>query len=193
MGMLSAGCLLVVSACASTTLDTTWRDPTHARGPFSKVLVIGATDDADNRRIFEDIVVGELKSHGVAAVASYTLIPDEGDVKRDKVLAVVKTAGVDSVLSTRVVGIETKTAQVPVPSPGIGAMDMYGYYSLMDPQTTVRQDYRIANLETNLFDASTGKMIWWGRSQTFPTTDVRRVSHELGERVVRALRSAKLL
>jgi hypothetical protein len=191
--ILIGGLALIVSACASTTLDMTWRDPTYEGRPFAKVLVVGATDNADNRRIFEDVLVSELKSRGVGAVASYTLIPSAADVKRDKVVEAVKTSGADCVLSTRLVGIETKAAQVPVQSAGAGAVDLYRYYSPMEPQTTIQQDYRVANLESNLFDAGTGKMVWWGRSQTFPTTDMGRISRELGRNVIGALKSAKLL
>jgi hypothetical protein len=190
---LIGGLALIVSACASTTLDMTWRDPTYEGRPFGKVLVVGATDNADNRRIFEDILVGELKNRGVGAVASYTLIPSEADVKRDKVVEAVKTSGADCVLSTRLVGIETRATQVPLQSGSDAAMDMYRYYSPMEPETTIRQDYRVANLESNLFDAGTGKMVWWGRSQTFPTTDMGRISRELGRNVIGALKSAKLL
>lgn len=193
VGMLIGGLALIVSACASTTLDMTWRDPTYEGRPFAKVLVIGSTDNADNRRIFEDILAGELTSRGIGAVASYTLIPNEADVKRDKVVEAVKTYGADCVLSTRLVGVETRAAQVPLQSANAGAMDMYRYYSPMEPQTTIQQDYRVANLETNLFDAGTGKMVWWGRSQTFPTTDMRRIGRELGQNVIKALKSAKLL
>ena len=189
MGVLA----LIISACASTTLDMTWRDPTYEGRPFTNVLVVGSTGNPDNRRIFEDVLVSELKGRGVQAVASYTLIPGEGDLKRDKVVEAVKTSGADSVLSTRLVGIETKAAQVPVQSPGAGDVDLYRYYSPMEPQTTVRQDYQVANLESNLFDARTGKMVWWGRSQTFPTTNIGRISRELGQNVIKALKSAKLL
>lgn len=193
VAMLIGGLALIVSACASTTLDMTWRDPTYEGRPFAKVLVIGSTDNADNRRIFEDILAGELTRRGIGAVASYTLIPGEADVKRDKVVEAVKTYGADCVLSTRLVGVETRAAQVPLQSANAGAMDMYRYYSPMEPQTTIQQDYRVANLETNLFDAGTGKMVWWGRSQTFPTTDMRRIGRELGQNVIKALKSAKLL
>src|SRR5512137_2860912 len=45
--MLVAGLAVIVSACASTTLDMTWRDPTYEGRPFTKVLVVGSTDSAD--------------------------------------------------------------------------------------------------------------------------------------------------
>jgi len=191
--ILAAVIVVALSACASTTLDMTWRDPTYEGRAFTKVLVVGSTDNAENRRIFEDMVVNELKSQGVNAVASYTLISNENDVKRDKVVEAVRTSSADCVISTRVVGIETKSTQVPVRSPGAGDMDLYRYYSPMEARTIVRQDYQVAHLESNLFDARTGKMVWWGRSSAFPTTDLSKVSRELGETVIKSLKSAKLL
>jgi hypothetical protein len=184
---------LMLSACASTTLDTTWRDPTYEGRPFSKVLVVGWTENAENRRIFEDVLVAELKSRGADAVASYTLIASERDLKRDAVVQAVKTSGADSVITTRLVGIDTKTTQTPVTQARAATMDLYSYSMFMEPQTTVRQDYQIANLESNLFDAKTSKMVWWGRSQAFPTENIRRLSREVGQSVIRSLKSAKLL
>ncbi|RPI10720.1 MAG: hypothetical protein EHM71_02820 [Zetaproteobacteria bacterium] len=191
--MLAGVIVATLSACASTTLDTTWRDPTFAGQPFTKVLVVGSTDSAENRRIFEDTVVGELKARGVNAVASYTMIPNESDVKRERVIEAVRTAGADCVISTRVVGVETKREQVPVQSPFPGDMDLYRQYSPMEAGTTIRQDYQIAHMESNLFDARTGKMVWWGRSSAFPTADISRLSRELGNSIISSLKDAKLL
>lgn len=191
--LLAAVMVVTLSACASTTLDTTWRDPTFAGQPFAKVLVVGSTDSAENRRIFEDAVVGELKARGVSAIASHTLIPNEGDVKRDRVIEAVRATGADCVISTRVVGVETKREQVPVRSPFPGDMDLYRHYSPMEAGTTIRQDYQVAHLESNLFDAKTGKMVWWGRSSTFPTANIARMSRELGRSIISSLKSAKLL
>jgi hypothetical protein len=190
---LVAGIMLIISGCASLTVDSTWRDPTYQGQPFVKVLVVGSTDDADNRRIFEDVLVNELKNRGVDAVASHTLIPNGRDVTRDKVVEAVKTSGTDSVLSTRLVGIETRATRVSVAQSRAADIDLYSYYSPLESQPTVRQDYQVANLESNLFDGKTGKMVWWGRSQTFPTENVQRLSRELGAAVIRSLKAANLL
>jgi len=190
---LVAGMMLIVSGCASLTVDSTWRDPTYQGQPFVKVLVVGSTDDADNRRIFEDSIVSELKTRGVDAVASHTLIPSERDVTRDKVIEAVKASGTDSVLSTRLVGIENRATRVSVVQSGAADIDLYSHYSPLESRPTVRQDYQVANLESNLFDGKTGKMVWWGRSQTFPTENIRQLSRELGAAVIRSLKAANLL
>jgi len=189
----SVGMTVIVSGCASVSLDATWRDPTYEGRPFVKVLVVGSTDDPENRRTFEDTLVGELKNRGVDAVASHALIPDEGDVKRERVVEAAKASAADSVLSTRLVGIETRTTSTPVAQRRAAEIDLYSYYSPLESQPTVRQDYEVAILESNLFDAATGKMVWWGRSQTFPTNNIRQLSRELGGAVIRELKTANLL
>lgn len=197
MAWLIAVVTLIVSACAATTLDMTWRDPAYRGRPFAKLLVVGATDDAANRRIYEDALVGALKGRGVDAVASHTLIPRESDVRRDKIAEAVKASGADGMIATRLIGIETRTTQMPGQATGQAAgqedTDLFHYYSLLGSQTIVREDYRVASLDTTVFDARTEKMVWWGRSSAFPTEDIATLSRELADSLTKSLKSAALL
>jgi len=197
MAWLIAAATLIVSACAATNLDMTWRDPAYRGRPFAKVLVVGATDDAANRRVYEDALVGALKGRGVDAVASHTLIPHESEVRRDKIVEAVKASGADGMIATRLISVETKTTQVPGQATGQAAgegdTDLFRYDSLLGSQTIVREDYRVAQLDSTLFDARTEKMVWWGRSSAFPTDDITTLSRELSEGLAKALKSAGLL
>lgn len=197
MAWLIAVVTLIVSACAATTLDMTWRDPAYRGRPFAKLLVVGATDDAANRRLYEDALVGALKGRGVDAVASHTLIPRESDVRRDKIAEAVKASGADGMIATRLIGVETRTTQMPGQATGQAAgqedTDLFHYYSLLGSQTIVREDYRVASLDTTVFDARTEKMVWWGRSSAFPTEDIATLSRELADSLTKSLKSAALL
>jgi hypothetical protein len=197
MAWLIAAATLFVSGCAATTFDMTWRDPAYRGRPFAKLLVVGATDDAANRRIYEDALVGALTGRGVDAVASHTLIPNESDVKRDKIVEAVKASGVDGMIATRLIGVETRTTQMPGQATGQAAgqddTDLFRYDSLLGSQTIAREDYRVARLDTTVFDAKTEKMVWWGRSSAFPTEDITTLSRELSESLAKALKSAALL
>jgi len=194
---LLAAMILIVSACAATNLDMTWRDPAYRGRPFAKLLVVGATDDAANRRVYEDALVGALKGRGVDAVASHTLIPRESDVRRDKIVEAVKASGADGIIATRLIGVETRTTQVPWQATGQAAgqqdTDLFRYDSLLGSQTIVREEYRVAQMDTTVFDARTEKMVWWGRSSAFPTDDITTLSRELSESLAKALKSAALL
>ncbi len=197
MAWLIAAMILIVSACAATNLDMTWRDPAYRGRPFAKLLVVGATDDAANRRVYEDALVGALKGRGVDAVASHTLIPRESDVRRDKIVEAVKASGADGMIATRLIGVETRTTQVPWQATGQAAgqqdTDLFRYDSLLGSQTIVREEYRVAQMDTTVFDARTEKMVWWGRSSAFPTDDITTLSRELSESLAKALKSAALL
>ena len=193
MAWLIAAVTLIVSACAATTFDMTWRDPAFRGRPFAKLLVVGGTDDAANRRIYEDALVGALTRRGVDAVASHTLIPRESDVRRDKIVEAVKASGADGMIATRLIGVETRTTQVPGQATGQEGTDVFRYYSLLESQTIVRADYRVARLDSTVFDARTEKMVWWGRSSAFPTEDITTLSRELSESLAKALKSAALL
>ena len=197
MAWLIAAMILIVSACAATSLDMTWRDPAYRGRPFAKLLVVGATDDAANRRVYEDALVGALKGRGVDAVASHTLIPRESDVRRDKIVEAVKASGADGMIATRLIGVETRTTQVPWQATGQAAgqqdTDLFRYDSLLGSQTIVREEYRVAQMDTTVFDARTEKMVWWGRSSAFPTDDITTLSRELSESLAKALKSAALL
>ena len=47
--------LVLAAGCASTTLQSEWRDPAYTGGPFRKIFVIGlSARDITARRIFEE-------------------------------------------------------------------------------------------------------------------------------------------
>ncbi len=127
------------------------------------------------------------------AVASHTLIPRESDVRRDKIAEAVKASGADGMITTRLIGVETRTTQMPGQATGQEDTDLFHYYSLLGSQTIVREDYRVASLDTTVFDARTEKMVWWGRSSAFPTEDIATLSRELADSLTKSLKSAALL
>lgn len=207
--MLAAACLALLAACATTSLTSTWRDPGFAGGNLSKLLVVGITRDATIRRTFEDIFSAQLKSRGVQAIPSYTLIPQDGQVDEATLKAAVKKSGADAVITTRVVGIDQRTATSPgyayygapvypypyavgVPPPG---MAFYGYYantwSYYQPPTTY--SYEEATLETSLFDATSGKLVWVATTRTFETQAAAKASSELAKIIIDELTKEKLI
>ncbi len=208
--ILALACLGVLASCATTSLTNTWRDPGYTGGALKKLLVVGITRDATIRRTFEDIFSAQLKSRGVEAIPSYTLIPEDGQADEATLRAAVKKSGVDAVITTRVVGIDQRTATSPgyvqsygapvypypfaigVPPPGVG---FYGYYantwSYYQPPTTYT--YEEATLETSLFDAASGKLVWVATSVTFETQATAKASSELAKIIIDQLTKDKLI
>jgi hypothetical protein len=198
---LAVAALLLVCACSSTTVVDQWQSPDFKGGPFKRILVVGVTSQAAVRRIFEDEFVRQLRARGTDAVASYTLIPEDGQVERSRLERAVKEAGADGVIVTRVVKVEQKTQVVPgTPAfPGFGT-DIYGFYGTgwggvwtgyASPPAVFQ--YEEVRAETKLFDARSAALVWAAQSDIFAPTDARKDSADFASRIIAALASRKLI
>jgi hypothetical protein len=121
--------LTVALGCASTQIVDTWRDPNFSGPPLKSIMVISVTKRASIRRTLEDEFVLELEAKGVRGVRSYTLIPEDGEVPKERLAQAVKESGVEGVLITRLVKVETRTQIYPGTYVGPPYLGFYGYYS----------------------------------------------------------------
>jgi hypothetical protein len=192
--ILAAGAALILGACASSTLDSVWRDPTYGGPPFVKAVVFAWVERPSIRRTVEDVFVAELTRRGVAALASYTLIPDARDVNRASMQQAAKSSGADSVLVTRLSGLESEFQNEPVQAfVTSDPADMFQGYPIGSAPVYVQTQSQVANVLTNFFDARTGNMVWWGRTNASATRNLTALTRGLAGTVIGALRSAKLL
>jgi len=196
---LLAALLLVGAGCASTTLTSVWRDPSYSGGPLRSVLVMGISEETGVRRIFEDEFSARLKSVGVIATPSYTLIPQDGPAERAVLDAAIARAGAQGVLVTRLLRIERRTNYAPgyvwaVPAVGY-YRNFHGYYSSAWVRYAPPQafDYDIVALETNLWSPRQGELIWSGITESFAPSDVRHATREFADVIIKALREQKLI
>jgi hypothetical protein len=196
--------LLLVAGCANTRFVAEWRANDYQGPGFRKLLVVGVTRDGVMRRVFEDQFVAELARRGVAATASYTLAPKDGELDRAELEKAVAASGADGILSTRLVQVMQQTYVYPWPygygGPGYGFYGYYPYayrgawvgysYAYAPPQVV---QYNVVVLETQLFSAADQAMIWGATSQTFAPGDSRRDAADLGRLVIDALAAARLI
>lgn len=188
--------ILVLSGCASTQLTNSWRDSRYTGPAFRKILVIGVTRQSGVRRTFEDVFAADLQAHGVSAIPSYTLIPDDGEVPQSRLAQAVKDSGADGVLVTRLVKVDRQTQIYPgsyVGPPFVGFYRFYstawiGYY---DPPQIYTYD--VVTSETSLFEATGNRLVWSGTSETFSPRDVRKDTQEFAGVIIKALSAQGLL
>jgi hypothetical protein len=191
---LAAMVVLLLAACASVSVDSAWRDPTYQGPPFKNVMVVAWVDRPSVRRTVEDIFVGDLTRRGVSAVASYTLIPDARDVKRAAVVEAAKRSGVDSVLVNRLQGVDLEVQEMEVqPFATSDPSDMWTDSPIGRAPVTINVQSSTANLMSNLFDARTQKMVWWGKMDVAKTRNAAALARGMARRVLSALGSAGLL
>ena len=165
-----------LSSCATTSLLTSWVDPEAGGKKLGNVLVVGVAPSVSARRQFEDGFARVLKSRQIGAVTSYVQLPDPAAINEATVKPVALKENVTHFLIVRLVDRRTVTSYVPptVAYYGPGYYPGYyrtwpGYYS-MGYATTMNPGYSYdtvyVNLETNVYDAATGRLVWSGLTET---------------------------
>ncbi|MEP2935940.1 MAG: hypothetical protein ABJM06_13985 [Gilvibacter sp.] len=110
--------VLLLTSCGSTRLIESTKDEDTPVFEANKVLVIGLTQELQNRRLFEEQLASQLEQKGVVAVRSSdffeNLFTDDltAEQQLDKIETNLVDSGFDAILLSRILGIETKTTVV---------------------------------------------------------------------------------
>jgi len=194
--------LLTVASCAGTKtkVASEWMSPDYTGGPMHKFLVVAVANNYLGRLTYEDRFAEALRAEGAEAVASYTILPQEGMITRQDLEAAVSGEHFDGVLVTRLLGIEEKTTVVP-PSTEVvpsyrGGYGYYGYYGrsyevVSHPGYT--QTSEIARVETKLWNAANGQLAWGIVSETFDKKSTADGMKSVIEKLVKKLKEDGLL
>jgi hypothetical protein len=186
------GCLIslvfLMMSCTGTEISQTRVDDAYKGDPVSNILVIAITGNEHNRRTYEKKFVARLKSVGVDAVASEAALPMPPDLqmKKEAILKAVDQYKNDAVIITQLIGRQKEDVFTR------GGATRMGFFSYArDPgysstSTTVR-------LETNLYDAKTGKLIWSGQSKTMSRESTDKIINEVIKAVIDNWQKNKLI
>jgi hypothetical protein len=195
---LAAAALLLLSACATAHVETSWKDPSAVPGDFAfrNVLVMVRVKDGTARRAGEDELVKFLlsgprgKAGELTAEASYRLL-EAGDLADgEKARAVVEARGFDGLLMMSFVSSQEK---VTVQPPSYGTV--WGYYgarSVVYDPGYVRTD-TILRVETTIHRISDGKLLWTGISRALNPTGVSDLVRDVARSVGEELRAQGLI
>lgn len=197
--VLAALAAMALAGCATTTTTAVWRDPELGAYRLSTVLVMGVSEDAIGRRLYEDALSAELRRHGVAATASYVLLPESGKLTREEIDAAIAHRGFHEVLVTDVIGTQRETVHVP-PHYDYYHLPIYDnyyrYYAfawdrVYDPGYT--RTFTTVSLETSLYLAPSGRVAWGMRTRSVDPDDVERLVDELVRETVANLTASGLV
>jgi len=194
---LRAAFLLVVLAllgCASTSLQSAWYDTSYSGGPFRKILVVGVGATIADRRVFEDIFAQQLTAAGTQGIPGYQFLPDAARQNEPGWDQGVASSGCDGLLLVRVIGVDTKTQVSTMMVPGPIYFGPYGRpwgpQMVAVPEVT---QYDVANVETNLFDVKTKRVVWAGTTQTFNPTTVAKEAPGFAKLIIGQLAARGLI
>lgn len=189
---LWAPAVVLLAACASTTIRDSWFDPSVRTLPFGKILVVTVGGDFAQRRIFEDAVAARLENVGVRGEPGYRTLPDAKATEAQMEAAVAR-AGADGMMLVRLGALHTHTEVRSTRVPGLGAPGpgWHGWYGSWYAVPEVTQ-VRISTVETTVFDVPTRKLVWTGVTQTFDPASFRTEAAGLADAIVGALAAHKL-
>jgi hypothetical protein len=171
LGLIMAG---VLASCAPTNLMTSWVDPQASGKKLENVLVIGVARNAPVRRQFEDGFARVLRSRQVGALTSYMQLPDPAAINDAAVRPIALKEKVTHVLIVRLVDQKTVTTYAQSGPAYYGRYPAYyggwpGYYNngyAMATRPGYAYETEYVNLETNVYDVATGKLVWSGLTET---------------------------
>lgn len=208
MGLLAALALAaLVAGCATTRMESEWRDPTFAGGSLKgkRVLVVCQARDETVRRVCEDQWVFRLGGQGVSGTQSYTVpgFPPGGAANPDQLKGAAQASGATAVLSTQLTAspftVVNPPAQVGI---GVGGGSGSGTYrggsfgwggfgvTLPVGGATASQGL---SASTTLVDAASGMLVWSGSASTPATGDVTAQVAALTQVTGEALAKAGLI
>jgi len=166
---------LVLTACANTRPVGEWSNEGFS-GKLDNILIIGVTSRSDRRRVFEDKFVEELAALKVNATPSYELIDSSLYLSRQVVENAIKGQDIGAVLVTRLAGIKDKEVYRQ-PDNQDENLSYFSYYnkSLHQANDGYYDQYRTVVLETNLYDTSSGELVWSMQSETMDASQPRQV------------------
>ena len=193
----AAALILLTLACGATTkLASVWQEPNYAGTRMSRILVLGIGENATVRRSFEDAFVEALTAQGVEAVASYRELPSVERLSREAIDQVVRAGAFDGVVVTRLLGTDKEETYVPGQThvvPRRGYYDYYraGYDVIHEPGYV--RTRTIVRLDTKLYDARTGEIVWGAQSDTFNPASTDDTIQSVTQLISRKLKEAGLL
>jgi hypothetical protein len=180
--MLCIGCVigLMIAACATTDILSTWRKPGVERLTFNKVVVVATVKDEALRRQTEDQLVAQMAP--TPAVPSYSLVP--AGATPEELMAALKKSDCDGALVMNLKSVDKEATWVP------GASG-YGYWGWYDPGYVQVDTY--VRIETKIYKLPSEELLWAATSRTANPTSTRSLVNEVSTTLRSELRDEGLI
>ena len=167
--LLLAAATATLVAC-NTVKVSSWMDPAFEGRTLGNTAVLGVAESDTLSRQYEGLFVNRLVELGLSAVSVHAETQHTDQISEEELVALLRQYHFDSILVTRVLA-ETERQQVVTTGyypEHYG--NYYGYYShaySLAYNTAYVQSFMEFELETNLYDVETRKLVWTGRKVVY--------------------------
>ncbi len=188
--------IIVMSACTQpTTVSSTWHElKQNPARPYDKILVVGVSDDSNQRRRFENMMLDQLKTSGTRAWASHQSMQPGSTVNRDNITAVITRTGATAVIVTRLVNQQVSADEINARTghktrrKNDSPVDFfrYDYDEYEEPAYLVVKS--TVTLSTDLYDTKNDQLLYSIETTTFDKESGAQIIDAATSAIVRRLR-----
>ena len=197
--VLGATAAVTLAACATTSLQSTWKDPTAA--PLNlkgkKVVALVVTDEEALRYATEEEAVREIAAHGAIGVPAYRLLPQAQIRDKERARAIFEQEGIEAVVVVRQVAKEKALSGSFWGSPGYSSFWGPGFGGWGRGWGGADDGYlhvdAILVVETLVYSLPQDKLLWASQSETMNPSEVGPFIHKLCRKVGAELEKQGLL
>jgi hypothetical protein len=172
-----AAMLLLACSSGGTSVTGSYKDPKMpADLNYKKIFVVALTANKNARQKVETSLAESITNRGFQVVKSVDVLPpelNESENKKELVRQKVGETKSDALLTVVLIDEKTQTKYIPGQEYPVSGNAYYGdfdsyYDNWRDPMND--DDYYTAEknyfVETNLYDAKSGKIVWSAQSKT---------------------------
>jgi hypothetical protein len=205
MAALVAAGALAVSACGSTSFNTTWKAPDAKPmqvEPGDKILAMVISQNEATRRGAETALAAELTGRGAEGIPAHSVIPNDAVQDQNKAKPYIEKSGAKYAVVMRATGKEKEVSSTPTMGgyygPGWGGYGGFygGFYGHgwggAYGGSQIRTD-TIVFVETLVYDLGSDEMIWAGQSETMNPSKAESMIKELVDEAGKEMRKQGLL
>jgi hypothetical protein len=200
--MILLTALASFGCASSTSIQSTWSDPTFSGGPFDRIAVVAMFDSSAESRTFEQTAARALEERGISAVPAYTLVSDARMYEEQELRAQLADADIDGILIYRLIAVDERNVYRD-PAPYIRAPTglIFGdpyywyYYPRWDYYWHWRSTWDVTHspgywepltyviVESSLYDAERDRLVWTAKSSTIDDAQFAGLADSIAEEV----------
>lgn len=159
------------------------------KGKYKKVFIYAIAHNEGNRQSFEDALATAAEAEGIEVIRSYQEFgpnyPKQSTTD-EEIMERIKATGCDAIFTTALVDVESETRYVPgttayAPYPAYGYYGSFGGYYGYSAYVYEPGYYTEDNtyfLESNLYDASTGDIVWSVQSEAYNPSNAKNAARQ---------------
>jgi hypothetical protein len=180
---LLAAVAVALDACATTSLQSTWKNP--AAAPLNlkgkKVAVLVVTDEEALRYATEEEASREISAHGAVGVPAHRLVPQAQIRDKERARAIFERDGIKAVVVVRQVAKEKALSGSIWSNPGYSSFWGPGFWGGGGGVDGYLRTDTILIVETLAYSLEQNQLVWASQSQTMNPTQVGAFVRELSK------------